>query len=952
MKDGYVGNLDKNVFSNVSFKLYDEYEVIAYKINDGEYGEFTINQWSDANFENIKDRLVYGKNTITLKDIAGNEATYEFVYDNVLPTIEVKDGYVGDLEQKVFSNVSFKLKDQYGVVAYKINDGEYKEFTINTVSDANFDNFKGQLVYGKNTITLKDVAGNEATYEFTYDNIAPEVDKIQLINLDNTNSSYIKNKETVRFNVTFKEEIATLPVLTIGNQTANFEKIAGGNGEVIYQADLTIDAAKNTELKEGILAFTISGYKDIAGNEGVSLNEADARNTLIFDKTKPVVKVDGTGVDGYYRSDVTVSIEDANPGTIHLHKNGELVKPFDPTKPITEEGVYTVYASDLAGNKSETIEFVIDKTIPVVNGVENGKYYNHDVTITIIEEYIKDAKVQINGDWQTINLDENNQATFTEDGTYFIRVTDKAYNKKAEVTFTIDKTAPTAEVTFSNDNGNALTNQDVTVTLVASEPIKDIEEEGWTRVDDKTFTKVYSVGGKYSVEIEDLAGNTSTINYEVKRLDKEAPTAEVTFSNDNGNAMTNQDVTVTLVASESIRDIEEEGWTRVDDKTFTKVYSENGKYFVEITDKAGNTSTIKFEVKRIDRDAPVITLPTDNTFEVGVDVYTYPEAGSVWDEFDKEIDFKEVNIEWFKANADGSKGEKVANFEWNTTLANRELGDYYIEYWVSDKAGNIAKTHRILTLQDTTAPTVTINGDVEMKIPQGGEYTELGATVKDNYDTNPTSNIVIYYSETGEDGTYTTVDKVDTSKLGVYTVWYSAQDAQGNKREAVRRTIKVVDATKPTVEVEYSTKEMARSVTVTLKASEPIIIDESTAGSWNDYGNNVYKKVHYYNGEYTVNFKDLSGNENSVVISINNIDRKGPKAEISQVINEKEENRIDVTLAFDEKIDESTLGQGWYKVSGKENTYTKAYYNEKTYEFIVKDVLGNESTITFTTEMK
>ena len=49
---------------------------------------------------------------VTLKDIAGNEATYEFVYDNVLPTIEVKDGYVGDLEQKVFSNVSFKLKDQ------------------------------------------------------------------------------------------------------------------------------------------------------------------------------------------------------------------------------------------------------------------------------------------------------------------------------------------------------------------------------------------------------------------------------------------------------------------------------------------------------------------------------------------------------------------------------------------------------------------------------------------------------------------------------------------------------------------------------------------------------------------------------------------------------------------------------------------------------------------------
>lgn len=117
--------------------------------------------------------------------------------------------------------------------------------------------------------------------------------------------------------------------------------------------------------------------------------------------------------------------------------------------------------------------------------------------------------------------------------------------------------------------------------------------------------------------------------------------------------MTNQDVTVTLKANETIRDIE--GWTRVNDRTFTKVYSENGKYSVEIIDKVGNTSTIKFEVKRIDKTAPVITLPTKNTFEVGVDIYTYPEAGSVYDESDKEISFSKVNIAWFKATANGEK---------------------------------------------------------------------------------------------------------------------------------------------------------------------------------------------------------------------------------------------------------------------------------------------------------
>ena len=91
VKDGYVGSLDKNVFSSVSFKLHDNCGVVAYKINDGEWKEVTVNTWSDANFDNIKDKLVYGTNTITVKDVAGNEATYTFVYDNVAPTITVKD---------------------------------------------------------------------------------------------------------------------------------------------------------------------------------------------------------------------------------------------------------------------------------------------------------------------------------------------------------------------------------------------------------------------------------------------------------------------------------------------------------------------------------------------------------------------------------------------------------------------------------------------------------------------------------------------------------------------------------------------------------------------------------------------------------------------------------------------------------------------------------------------
>lgn len=93
------------------------------------------------------------------------------------------------------------------------------------------------------------------------------------------------------------------------------------------------------------------------------------------------------------------------------------------------------------------------------------------------------------------------------------------FYKKGEAE--VDATPPTATFTYSNNNGLSLTKEDVTVTLTVNEPIKDIE--GWTKVNETTFTKVYSANGKYSVLIEDLDGNTARLNYEVKRIDRNPP---------------------------------------------------------------------------------------------------------------------------------------------------------------------------------------------------------------------------------------------------------------------------------------------------------------------------------------------------------------------------------------------------------------------------------------------
>jgi hypothetical protein len=86
IKPGFVGNETSKIFSQVSFKLYDAFKVDKYVLN-GQTVDFTNNNWSDANFQNIKSKLIEGNNIFVLYDVAGNSITYEFTYDSIAPSI-------------------------------------------------------------------------------------------------------------------------------------------------------------------------------------------------------------------------------------------------------------------------------------------------------------------------------------------------------------------------------------------------------------------------------------------------------------------------------------------------------------------------------------------------------------------------------------------------------------------------------------------------------------------------------------------------------------------------------------------------------------------------------------------------------------------------------------------------------------------------------------------------
>ena len=419
-----------------------------------------------------------------IEDVAGNSIPDEngptnghrVFYDGTAPRIIVKgteninepdEQYVGDATQKIFSKVSFKFNDNLMLKGeYEVNDTLITGMTPATWGDANFSVIEKYLVQGLNKITTWDMAGNEVTYEFTYDSIAPVYSKLGILNKtryvnDVKDVTYAKRGDEVRILISFPERLAVEPTVKVFGKeyTATYRPLSSNPEQNIYyyMVDFTLDET----MPEGEIPFEVYGYADIAGNVGEKLDQTrinrDEYPRVIYDRTKPVVKLEGTGVNNYFRSDVIITAEDANLGTIHLRRNGELVKNYELGTPLTEEGNYEVVMSDKAGNKSEQINFTIDKTVPVITlegtGVNNN--FRTDVKATIEEENVHNIKYKKDDErWITVNEKE---LTFTEEGTYTVEVIDLAYNR-TEVTFTIDKTAPALRElrvqNFYNPTGN------------------------------------------------------------------------------------------------------------------------------------------------------------------------------------------------------------------------------------------------------------------------------------------------------------------------------------------------------------------------------------------------------------------------------------------------------------------------------------------------------------------
>ncbi|WP_043931157.1 Ig-like domain-containing protein [Bacillus sp. EB01] len=555
-------------------------------INDSEPVVITVIDVTAPIIYGVTDNGIYNRDlVIHFNEGAGTLNGENFISGTVVNMDGIYTLVVTDKASNK-TTVEFSIDLQAPVVSGVQNDVSYNKDVIPTFEEGtatlNGAPFKsGEIVKveGDYDLVVTDTAGNNTTIKFTIDKTAPIISGVEnnrvytseVVPAFNEGTATLNGSSFSRGEVISSEGAYTLVVTDkAGNSTTakfGIDKtapvVSGVKDNTSYNKDVT------ATFNEGTATLNKVHYSsgDVVEAEGdytlVVTDQAGNKTTVKFtiDKTAPVIF--GVKADSIYNQDVTPT---SNEGTATL--NGSVITSGTTVK---ADGSYTLVVTDKAGNKT-TIEFSVDKTFPVVTGVENNGYYNKEVTPVFNE-----GTATLNGAAFTSGT------KVTAAGIYTLVVTDKAGNATT-VKFTIDKTAPK----ITGVTNNAYYNKDVKITF----------EEGRATLNGVAFKSgsVVKNPGVYTLVVTDLAGNKTTVKF---TIDKTAP--KVTGV--TNNAFYNKDVKVSF----------NEGKATLNGVAFTSgtVVKTAKVYTLVVTDAAGNKTTVKFT---IDKTAPKVTGVANNAF--------------------------------------------------------------------------------------------------------------------------------------------------------------------------------------------------------------------------------------------------------------------------------------------------------------------------------------------------
>jgi len=274
----------------------------------------------------------------------------------------------------------------------------------------------------------------------------------------------------------------------------------------------------------------------------ISLKGVDWESGSYFETTYQalmaiILNNDILQLEGLNDGDVVSSLKDVTVrNDIVVLLDGEEIKEI-PTS--LDEGKHEFILRDASFHEAK-IEFFIDTTAPIVEGIEDQVYYNAEsnVQITVSDTHNFDYfLLDQNGKAITYNLGDQ----FLQDGSYEFYAIDEAGNESKHYHFVIDTVLPTASIRYSTTEE---TNGDVVVTLEnESEPITILNNDG-------SAVYTFNENGSFEFEIQDRAGNKNKILATVNNIKRNEPVA-TDFGILNYSALLVQgDTTVADIADE------------------------------------------------------------------------------------------------------------------------------------------------------------------------------------------------------------------------------------------------------------------------------------------------------------------------------------------------------------------------------------------------------------------
>ncbi|MBO7328601.1 MAG: hypothetical protein J6W00_07515, partial [Lentisphaeria bacterium] len=529
-----------------------------------------------------------------------------------------------------------------------------------------------------------------------------------------------------------------------------------------------------------------------------------------------------------------------NGGSVNMTYNGTVYFRATDTAGNVTNSSYTVSNIDYTAPNMEVYGSVLHWTTSKVGVTATAKDWGSDLSHI---EYSYDNK-----NWRAGSF-----INMTYNGTIYFRATDHAGNTttRSYTVRNIDNTAPNLIV---EGNVSSWTKNNVVLTAQGSDWGSGLKNFAYS-YDNKTWHSGSRVNMNYNGTIyfraTDNAGNLQTQSVTVSKIDKTAPTLQLSKSS---TSWSRNSVWVTAYANDwgsGVKKIEysydNKNW-----KTGSSVNMDyNGTIYFRATDHAGNVSSSHTTVNSIDRSAPTINVIGNPTaWTNGTAVLT--AQGSDWGSGIRNIEYSYDNWNW--------KTGSTVSMNYNGTIYFR----------ATDNIGNTSSS-QVSTSKFYGTPAVDIksilNGWTNSSVPLWVSYTSDISKIEYSYDNR----------------NWKTGNSLNMTYNG--TIYFRTTDRWGNTKTS-SYTVSNIDKTAPTLSLSGHTYDWNKG---------PLTIKVQT----NDWGSGVKKIEYSYDGtkwfvgntvnmDYSgwIHFRvtDNAGNTNSMSVPCY-IDKTAPTLTVTKEYN-------------------------------------------------------------------